>query len=63
MDNRIKRYVSTYKVEEDIDEQLKDEDINLTLEEFTEVRDGLIQNKVPLINYSPHRSSTRNRSA
>ena len=61
--NGSSRYVSTYNEEEDIEDQLEDEDIDLTLEECTEVREKLIQDKVLLIDYSPHRSSTRNRSS
>lgn len=56
--NGSSRYISTYNEEEDIEDQLQDEDIDLTLEEFTEVRKKLVQDKVLLIDYSPHRSST-----
>ena len=61
--NGSSKYVSTYNEEDDIEDQLEDEDISLTLEEFAEVRKKLIQDKVLLIGYSPHRSSTGNRSS
>ena len=59
--NGSSRYVSTYNAEEDIEDQLEDEKIDLTLEEFTEVREKLIQNKILYIDYSPHRSSSGSR--
>jgi hypothetical protein len=61
--NGSSRYVGTYNEQEDIEDQLEDEGIELTLEEFAEVREKLVQDKVLLISYSPHRSSTGNRSS
>lgn len=57
------QYVSTYNEEDDIKVELDDRDIDLTMEEFKEVREDLIQSSVLLIDYSPHRSSTGNRSS
>ena len=61
--NGSSKYISTYNEEEKIEDQLEDKEIGLTLEEFTEIREKLIQDKVLLIDYSPHRSSTGNRSS
>jgi len=61
--NGSSKYIGTYNEEEDTKDELEDEDIDLTFDEFTEVREDLIQDKVLFIDYSPHRSSTGNRSS
>lgn len=61
--NGSSKYVSTYNEAEDIEDELEDRDLDLTMEEFIEVREKLIQSRVLLIDYSPHRSSTGNRSS
>lgn len=61
--NGSSKYISTYNEEEDIEDELESEDIDLTFDEFTKVREDLIQEGVLFIEYSPHRSSTGNRSS
>ena len=61
--NGSSKYISTYNEEEDIKDELEDEGIDLTFDEFTEVREDLIQDKVLFIGYSPHRSSSGSRSS
>ncbi|MCJ0619716.1 hypothetical protein JZX76_09395 [Haloarcula hispanica] len=61
--NGSSQYVSSYNEEDDIEDELDNREINLTMEEFAEVREDLIQSRVLLIDYSPHRSSTGNRSS
>jgi len=61
--NGSSKYVHTYNEEENIKNELENEDINLTFEEFIEIREDLIQKGNLFIDYSPHRSSTGNRSS
>jgi hypothetical protein len=61
--NGSSKYIGTYNEEEDIKDELEDEGIDLTFDEFTEVREDLIQDKVLFIGYSPHRSSSGSRSS
>ncbi len=55
------KYIKASNEEEQVREELENKEVNLTLDEFKEIREELVKNNLLIFNYSPKRSNTKSR--
>jgi hypothetical protein len=56
-------YVNAYNEEEEIEGTLTENELELSIEDFKDLREKLIKGRILVLDYSPHRSSTGGRSS
>lgn len=58
-----RKYIPTYEEEEEIQEELEENEIGLSWDDFQEVRDQLVRDGILIIDYRPNRSRAGRRSS